>query len=222
MHHFNSFAILKYPNGSREVVWRTDATVSYLQGKHILLFLIVLLIFLASVAYTTLLFSWQWLLRYQNNKILRKLVGCHRLYMFLEPYHAPYIFHHRYWTGLLLFIRAILYIVSAANVSNDPGVNLLAIAIAVVGLLIISGYAKNKVYRRWPLNLLEISCYVNLLCFCLAKLFTLTENSDGITIAYISGSFTVVSFTTVLVYHVYTELFSQTIKRLWKILKQGN
>ena len=142
--------------------------------------------------------------------------------MFLEPYHAPYIFHHRYWTGLLLFIRAILYIVSAANVSNDPGVNLLAIAIAVVGLLITSGYAKNKVYRRWPLNLLEVSCYVNLLCFCLAKLFTLTENSDGITIAYISGSFTVVSFTTVLVYHVYTELFSQTIKRLWKILKQGN
>ena len=46
---------------------------------------------------------------------------------FLESYYARYIFEHRYWTGMLLFVCAILYIIAAVNVSNDPAINLLAL-----------------------------------------------------------------------------------------------
>ena len=51
-----SFAILNYPNGSQKMVWLPDATVEYLRGKHIVLFAVAILILLAGVIYTSLLF----------------------------------------------------------------------------------------------------------------------------------------------------------------------
>ena len=57
-----SFASLEYPDGSHELVWFPDATVRYLKGKHTILFFIALLILLAGLMYTALLFLWQWLL----------------------------------------------------------------------------------------------------------------------------------------------------------------
>ena len=41
-----SFAILVYPDGSRHVVWLPDASVSYLKGKHVLLFLAAVVIYI--------------------------------------------------------------------------------------------------------------------------------------------------------------------------------
>ena len=83
-----SFSVLKYPGGSFEVVWLSDGTVNYLKGKHIFLFFIAVLVLLFGAAYTTLLFSWQWLVYYQNKTIF-KWVRYHKFYLFLEPYHAP-------------------------------------------------------------------------------------------------------------------------------------
>ena len=161
-----SFAILNYPDGSQEIVWLMDATVAYLSVKHIILLLLSVLILIAGIVYTSLLFSWQWLLHQQNRKHL-KWVRNQRLYMFLEPYHAPYTFKRRYWTGLLLLTRAVLYIVSAANVSRDPGVNLLAIGIVITGLLLLKGYSQgSRIYKKWSLDLLEMTCYVNITLFC--------------------------------------------------------
>ena len=39
-----SFAVLSYPDGTSKVVWFPDATVSYLQGKHVALFILAILI----------------------------------------------------------------------------------------------------------------------------------------------------------------------------------
>ena len=215
-----SFAVLYYPNGTHEVVWLPDATVSYLEGKHVILFLIALLVLLAGFAYTALLLSWQWLLYYQNKKIL-KWTRYHRLYMFLEPYHAPYTFKHRYWTGLLLLIRVALYIISATNVSRDPGVNLLAIGMAMTGLLLLKGYSKINIYKKWPLDILEMTCYVNVIFFCLVQFFALAGNRDGTAIAYFSSSLTLVLLLIVLAYHIYMEIFSKTVIKLLKQSKQG-
>ena len=57
--------------------------------------------------------------------------------MFVEPYHAPYAFKHRYWTGLLLLVRVTVYVISAANVSGDRGITLLAIGIVANILLFL-------------------------------------------------------------------------------------
>ena len=62
-----SYTILEYPDGSSEVVWRPDASVKYFKGKHIPLFLTAVVIVTIGLAYTILLFSWQWLLRVPSN-----------------------------------------------------------------------------------------------------------------------------------------------------------
>ena len=212
-----SFIILKYPNGSKEIVWLPDATVSYFKRRHICLFFIAFIVLLAGVAYTVLLFSWQWLLRCKN-KMLTKLITYHKLYMFLEPYHAPYNYKHRYWTGLLLLVRAVLYVVSAVNVSHDPEVNLLAVAVAMTGLLLLKGFINKNIYKNWKLDVLEMICYINLLCFCLAMFFALAGNRDGTVIAYISGSLIVLMFAIVL----YVQILSKSVMRLciWSKCKQ--
>ena len=51
-----SFAILQYPDDSRELVWLLDGTIGYLSGKHFALFIAALHILLAGLAYTTILF----------------------------------------------------------------------------------------------------------------------------------------------------------------------
>ena len=53
-----SVGILKYPNGLNEKLWLPDATVKYLSGKHIPLFIVAVLILLVGLVYTALLFSW--------------------------------------------------------------------------------------------------------------------------------------------------------------------
>ena len=175
-----SSAVLKYPgpNGGYKVsVWLPDATVEYLKGKHIVLFLAAILILLVGVAYTTLIFCWQWLLRFSESRLFcwtRNL----KLHLFIsETYHAPYTPKNRYWTGLLLFARVILYVSSAANISGDEKIDLLITGCIMLALLLmnqISGIG-SRVYKKWPNEILEIVCHTNLALLCLATLFSLED-----------------------------------------------
>ena len=47
-----SFAVLDYPDGSRETVWLPDGNVRFFQGKHAALFLFALLINLPGLVHT--------------------------------------------------------------------------------------------------------------------------------------------------------------------------
>ena len=205
-----SYSTLKYPDGSHQTVWLPDATVSYLSGKHAVLFVVAILILIAGAAYTSLLISWQWLLRY--NKIFIN----QNLYIFIEPYHAPYNNKHRYWTGLLLLVRAILYVISAVNVSNNPDINLLMIGIVMSILFLLRGMLSFQVYKKWLIEVLELTCYFNIILFCLAKLFIIIEATkrDQAIIAYVSGSITLALFVAVAGFHVLTEVCS--IQRAFK------
>ena len=120
---FLSFAILDFPDGSRKIVWLPDASVQYLSGKHIFIFILAIFILIACMVFTILLFSWQFILHYQGKPIFR-WTRYHRLRYFIEPYLASYNDGQCYWTGLLLFMRVILYTVAAINVSGLSKVNL--------------------------------------------------------------------------------------------------
>ena len=219
-----SYAVLDYPDGTHRVVWLSDATVDYLKGKHIVLFIVAILILVAGVLFTLILFTWQWLLHYQNKAIFW-WVRYLKLHHFVEPYHAPYNFKHRYWTGLLLLVRSVLYfIISVLNVSNDPSVNFLAIAMSMLFLLLMLLRAyrgvTGQLYRKMAIDLIELVCYMNIIMFTTIKLYALSSKSkkQQTTVAYISGSITFAVFIVVLVYHIFTELITKT--NLWK--KIGN
>ena len=203
-----SFTILHYPDGSREVVWLPDATVSYFLGKHSALFTAALFILIICTAYTILIFSWQWLLYLQNKRYFRWLLR-QKLSLFIEPYHIPYTPQHRYWTGLLLVVRIVLYLTSAVNVSGDPSISLLVTGIAVSFLLFLKGYFGN-IYRNWLIGSLEVGCYLNIVLFSFITLFLLNNDGHLLAAAYISGLITLALTLIILAHHIFTELISKT------------
>ena len=138
-----SFAVLLYPDGSRVVVWLPDGNVPYLQGKHIALFVTACFIILIGVPYTLLLFFWQWLIQTPNRFFFTWTKNT-RLNTIITTYHAPYNYKHRYWTGLLLLVRVVLYISAAVTVSDDPRIQFLITIILVGGLIFLKGYYGNR------------------------------------------------------------------------------
>ena len=210
-----SFATVYYPDGSHRILWLPDANIEYLSGKHIALLILAILILLVSICYTFLLLFWQWLLHYQDKLIVLKWVNYQRLCHFIEPYHAPFIFKHRYWTGLLLFARVTLYLMFALNVSGDPGLNLLVIILITGGLIFLKGFF-GRIYKNWVVEIVEMICYLNIALFSAAILYTLEAGRSHTFTVYISGSITFTLFLVVFVYHVFTEM----LLKLWKKYSQ--
>ena len=213
-----SFAVLDYPDGSHKVVWLPDATVEYLKGKHIFLFILAIVVFLTGTFFTLILLFWQCLIRFQN-KVIFRWTRYQKLRLFLEPYHAPYDFKHRYWTGLLLLVRSALYLV--ISVSHNPNINTLVVAISMMFLLLILPKicysVSGHLYRNFILNLLELVVYMNLVLFSIIKLYALglKRVEIEIVVAYISGSVIFALFVTVLAYHIFSEIIAKT--KVWKM-----
>ena len=149
-----SFAILYNPDGSRVVVWLPDGNLRYFQGKHIALVVAAFLIILIGVPYTLLLFFWQWLIRTPNGIFFRWTKNT-KLNAIITTYHAPYNYKHRYWTGLLLLVRVVLYITAAVTESGNPQVPLLMTIILVGGLFFLKGIIGMRLYQRSSVDIME-------------------------------------------------------------------
>ena len=200
-----SFAKLNYPDGSIKWVWLHDGTVEYVRGRHVALFIVDLFILVIGIIYTSILFFWQWILHHQDRFILR-WARYQKLHHFIAPYHAPYKTNKRYWTGLLLFARIVLYLVFALNVSGDPDVNLLAIAVIVSALLFLRAFV-GKIYRNKIIDTVEMTCYFNAVLFSAVELYLLKNGIQSdlavdIT-AYTSAGITFMLFFAILSYHMW-------------------
>ena len=130
-----SYTSLEYPNNSYSAMWLHDGNIKYLSRKHAPLFIaaMVCLIFL-FFPYTVVLISSQWLQAKPKLKIF-SWINSHKIRPFLDAYHAPYTDKNRYWMGLMLLLRFILFLISAINALGDPSVNLLATAFITVAIL---------------------------------------------------------------------------------------
>ena len=60
----------------------------------------------------------------------------------MPPYNSKY----RYWTGLLLLVREVLYITASVTVSRDPQTLLLATNVLVGVMFSLSKFADTKIY----------------------------------------------------------------------------
>ena len=181
------------------------ATVRYLSGKHILQFIAAILILLVGLVYTALLFSWQWLLYVSRWKFF-KWSRNPKIQTFIETYHTPYTCKHHYWTGLLLIARIVLYLVAAVNVSNDPTVALTAINFIVCLVVPLKGFigCLSKVYKKWPIDMLETFLHSNILFLVTFTWYSL-GNPEGNqkTAAYTSVTITFITLPFIILYHVY-------------------
>ena len=204
-----SHTVVHYPgrDGPKLVtVWLPDATIEYLKGRHIALFIVALITLFFSVVYTVILFSWQWIQRFSEVKIFR-ILKFHKFTLFIETYHAPYTPAQRYWTGLLLIIRIILCITTTANVSSDPKVNLLSISVLTVSLLLLKGF--TRVYKKFLVEVLEVVCYTNLALLSIASFMVLGKEKSRAVATTVSVSITFLLLVAVLTYHFYSEVLSK-------------
>ena len=196
-----SFAILVYPDGSSKAVWLPDATLPYFSGRHIPLFLAAVVVLILGSVYTFVIFAWQWLL-----KLPRKRIFCWiwstRLNSFIDSYHAPHALKHRYWTGFLLLVRVVLYLVSALNASNDPRITLFAIAVSFLFLVTLKALFQIRVYKKLPVELLNFAHLVNLLLLSLTSLYFLGHEQSQIAVAYTSTSIALALFICIVLYHI--------------------
>ena len=184
------------------------AVESELHALSYFLTIVFLLLFLSCSIFIALLFSWQWLLQYQDKAIFR-WVRYQKLHLFLEPYHAPYTANYRYWTGLLLFVRSLLGIIFVFNFSLDQRVYLLSVIIIVGGLILLKGVTAKRVYKNWPLDVLETAIYFNLVAFSALTWYNLDSGGDRTAIAFTFIMIIFILLLGIIVFHTlrYTRIY---------------
>ena len=212
-----SFATLKYTAMDdndifKNVMWLSDASIPYLSGKHIPLFIVAVLILLIGVPYTILLTSWQWLIRLPNRTPF-KWVRNAKLASFMDAYHAPYVARNRYWTGLLLLARVVLFLTTAINISGEPRVNFLALLLVIGSIFLSRTYSGMRTYKNWVLDVFEFTTYFNILALIATKFYFLqAKKNHTVTVISVSIGFQFVIFFCTLMHHALVE--TNIVKRV--------
>ena len=204
-----SFATINFPDESKEFVWLADPTLGYLSGKHAILFVTAVLILLLGLAFTLLLFLWQWLFYFPIKKVRR--LRSQKLILFLGTFHAPYASRHRYWTGLLLLVRVGIYLVSAFTPFGDPTITLLFTTFIVICFLFYINMFQVRVYKHRFINILETMTYFNIIAFSIFTWFTFGTGGNQDIVTNISVGITFMELLVVICYHTYKYTYCKTI-----------
>ena len=197
-----SSATLDYPDGKQEIVWLPDGNVKYFQGKHIPLVLVALLIILIGLPYTILLFLWQWIVRAPRWKIF-KWTRNTKLNAFIATYHVPHNSQYRYWTGVLLLVRIVLYVTASVTVSANPQTFPLISSILIGGLILFKGMFGLRVYKTSLVDIVDTVLYFNFLALAVFTLYNFKDNPTKQTaVAYTSTIITFILFIGSICYHL--------------------
>ena len=198
--------ILRYPNGTTAMHWLPDASIAYNSGQHLILICVAIIILVLGLLYTFLIFSWQWLLRCPRS-VPFKWIHNQKLHSFINTYHTPLNVRHRYWTGLHLIVRVIVYLTSAFLQSQDPRITLLATIISASCLILYKTLLTIRAYKNWLLNTIESIVYFNLATFAAITWYSFDSQNElqnfQTVISYIFIGGTLILFIFVLIFHVY-------------------
>ena len=195
-----SYTSMVYPDGSRRFHWLHDGNIRYLHGKHIPLFMAGVLAFLLlSVPYTLVLFFLQCLMKSQS----RALFWVNKWKPLFDAYTGPFKDKYRFWTGLLLVFRSVLFLIYAFNVEGDPATNLLSIALCAFSL---SGLSLFGIYKSQLLNILEFSFILNLGTLSTVTIYIRLAGGNQIFAVNTSFGIAFATFIGIIGYHVYKRL----------------
>ena len=129
----------------------------------------------------------------------------YKLDAFISVYHVPYNSKYRYWTGLLLLVRVVLYITAsiATSYSGKPQTALLVTLILVGGLLFLNGIIGFRAHKNSLVDILETALYLNLV-FTDFSLYDFKKDITKQTaVAYTSTIITFIFLAGVVIYDVY-------------------
>ena len=196
-----------------ETVWLPDGDIKYLKGKHILLFLVALLLVIVTGIYMVFITTWQWVVYLPNLRVLKWMKN-QKLKSFMEAYSAPYSHKHRYWTGVLLIIRVMLILISIITEGRGPTISLSSI-IFLLGVLFVlkMTYAKN-LYKNWPVDVLETAMIFNLYVYAVFTWYAFDNLPARKILAHISTAITFIVLLLVIAYHIYAYILVNVFPKL--------
>ena len=201
-----SYTSMVYPDHSLRFLWLYDGNIMYFHDKHIPLGLAAVMAFLlVIIPYTLTLIFGQCLQR----------GGCYRmvngLKPFLDAYTGPYKDKYRFWPGILLLARVILFLIFAFNVQGAPALNLLSID--VISSLLFGTVLYCEVYKSSLHSLLESFFMLNIICLSIAMPYIQAVGGSQTAVSYTSAGATFAAFTAIVIYH---SLKSISTSRLWR------
>ena len=165
-----SFTFIEFEDKPSVSVWLADGNIKYLSPKHAVLFFAALLFtVLYALPLTLLVLLAPCVQAWSHHKAFR---WANRLKPFLDAYQGPYSNKFRYWTGILLIARLVLFVVYAVNFDNNLAVTFFCTII--VTSLLASVLLKKKVYRQTPANWIELFSLLNVFILCSVNWFTNT------------------------------------------------
>ena len=213
------FTFLDYPDEVRVAVWQYDGNIQFIYGKHIALFLVALLAFLVLFLPYTILLTVGQCLQAKSNRRFFYWINKPRIKPFLDAYQAPNRDQHRYWTGLMLCLRCVLFtvLVLLSLVSADPSHNLLAIQAVVIGLITLTRFT-GLIYKKLYLDVIEASFILNLGILAAATYSVrLAETESQAAVTYTSVSVAFATFVVVLTYHAYQQVWPKLLPIIRKL-----
>ena len=215
-----AYDTLEYPNHTYFTVWLRDGNIRYYEGRRIIFLLVAYVVIFFGFVYTILLISWQWLVRAPRWKILRWTKNT-KLNAFIATYHAPYNSQYRFWTGLLLFIRVVLYITTAFSASDIPQVLLLMTISSLGSILFLKEIIGVRIYKNVATDIIETIMYFNLVMFAVFSLSDLRGSTitQRIATSYVSTLLALILLLGIIVNHV-INLTGYRYSNLIKVLKK--
>ena len=200
-------------NSSTPLVWLMDGNVPFFSRPHAILLLMALLIILIYILPFAIFISLAPCLQANSNRKALKLVN--KLKPLLDAYQGPFKDKFRYWTGLLLLIRATLFAVFAGNTFGKPEINLFTV-IASILLLQTFYWNAGRVYKNMLWNITESFYLLNLAILTAATLMlrSLDEpssirNQEVVTDIMVGTAFLV--FSAILLYHLFEYLLKTSV-----------
>ena len=199
-----SFTFIEFEDGSYITVWLHDANVRYLSPIHSALFCVAILFTLGYIIPLTFLFLLSPCLQSRSHKKAFKWVN--RIKPFLDANQGPYSAKFRWWSGLLLILRIILYSIFSANYDNDPSMTFLWITLLLFPVSMFC-LTKQRVYRHKLANYLESASLLNIVILSAANWFSATTEyykwqAIGDYASCISIAFSMVLFILVVIYQL--------------------
>ena len=203
-----SFTFIEFEDGSDITVWLRDGNIEYFNTKHAVLFFTALIFtFLFILPLTLLVLLAPCLQARSHYKAFRWV---NRLKPFLDAYQGPYSKNFRYWTGLLLVLRIVLFVIDAANYENDPSMSFYCTVTILCPVAMIC-LLKRNVYRHKFANYVETLSLLNIVILYSVNWLTMTTNYEKwqpikMYATYFSVTLMMVAFTGVVLYKAFVKL----------------
>jgi predicted outer membrane repeat protein len=151
-------------------VWLHDGNVLVFDSRYIPLFLFSLFMnFVVIFPFCTIMFLYSFIWSFSSHEgtkfekfvlfIRKHLI---KLKPFLDTYDAPYTANHRYWTGLLVLLRIVVFFLVFVVISSSANSILKTSGVTIISLILLGVILAGDIYHCKYNKRVEFLCLLNL------------------------------------------------------------